>query len=106
MPRRRAEKLKTSFFRWRTYRLLTPYSGCQGGGKWLRYTAVPGYVVDHESGCSWGAYNASSGACGPYQLNGWTSCDTSSWKDKMRHHKVAAYVLHHQGLYPAWISNW
>jgi hypothetical protein len=100
------DKLDLRHHRWRVYRSLTPYQGCSGGGKWLTHTAVPGYVVSHESGCEWGAVNPSSGACGPYQLNGWTSCDTSSWADKMRHHAMARYVLRVQGLSDAWTSNW
>lgn len=99
-------KMHERWRRWSAYRHLATYrSGCTAGGKWLTWTTVPGYVVVHESGCSWTAANP-SGACGPYQLLGWTSCDTSTWQDKMRHHRMAAYVLREQGLGPAWTSNW
>lgn len=100
---RYADKLRVRFNRWQTYRHLTPYTGCSGGGKWLRYTAIPGSVVFRESRCSWGAWNP-SGACGPYQFIGWTSCDTSSFADKMRHHRTARYVLAVQGpsAWAAW----
>jgi hypothetical protein len=96
-------KAKERFYRWVTYRKLTPYRGCSGGGVWLRFTAIPGDVVYRESSCSWTARNP-SGACGAYQFIGWTSCDASSWSDKMRHHATARYVLRVQGpgAWEAW----
>jgi hypothetical protein len=102
IPREHVAKHMTGFRRWQAYRNVTPYAGCSSGGKWLRWTAIPGDVVFRESRCSWGAYNP-SGACGPYQLLGWTSCATSSWADKIRHHRMAAYVLRVQGP-GAWVA--
>lgn len=102
--RRGIARARSRFVRWRTYRRLTPYRGCSGGGKWLTHTAIPGSVVERESGCSWTAVNSSSGACTAYQFIGWTSCDASSWADKMRLHRTARYVLAVQG--PAAWSAW
>lgn len=105
------EKLKLGFQRWRTYRLAVSvgpapaggFDGCSGGGRWLRYTSIPGEVVFRESGCSWTAYNP-SGACGPYQLLGWTSCATGTFEDKMRHHREAGHILETSGpdAWTAW----
>jgi hypothetical protein len=102
IPRKHVAKHMTGFRRWQAYRNVAPYAGCSSGGKWLRWTAIPGSVVFRESRCSWSAYNP-SGACGPYQLLGWTSCATSSWSDKIRHHRMAAYVLRVQGP-GAWVA--
>jgi hypothetical protein len=103
IPREHVAKHMTGFRRWQAYRKVTPYAGCSGGGKWLTHTAIPGSVVERESGCSWTAVNGSSGACGAYQLLSWTSCATSSWSDKIRHHRMAAYVLRVQGP-GAWVE--
>ena len=100
---RHIAKEKQRFERWRAYREVATYAGCPSGNKWLRYTSIPGSVVFRESGCSWTAVNSSSGACGPYQLLGWTSCDTSTYADKMRHHRMAAHVLAVQGP-GAWVA--
>jgi hypothetical protein len=102
LARSHIRKHVTGFRRWQSYREVAPYAGCSNGGKWLRWTAIPGSVVFRESRCSWSAYNP-SGACGPYQLLGWTSCATSSVSDKLRHHRMAAYVLKVQGP-GAWVA--
>ena len=47
-------------------RRLTPYE-CGSHGRF----AVPCSIVQRESRYSWGAYNSSSGARGPYQFLGW-----------------------------------
>lgn len=110
---RYAAKMRQRHHRWHVYRQIVGsspgapaggYPGCSGGGRWLRYTAIPGSVVERESGCSWTSYNSSSGACSAYQFIGWTSCDASSWQDKMRLHRTAAYVLRVQG--PGAWSAW
>lgn len=62
---------------------LTPY------GEW----AIPGYVVDCESGGDWGAVNPSSGARGPYQLLPSTYygvCVTCDWSEEDQHRAAAA----------------
>lgn len=88
----------------RRYRLLAVYPGFEGEGRFLRWLVIPSWVVAAETSecggratareageCRWLIVNTSgSGACGPYQLLGHTSCDTSSAADKMRHHEIAA----------------
>jgi hypothetical protein len=88
----------------REYRLLATYPGLPGEGRFLQWLVIPAWVVEAETSecsaygdtlaagnCRWTIVNTSgSGACGPYQLLGHTSCDTSSPADKMRHHEVAA----------------
>ncbi len=84
--------------RWRlfhAYRSIATQRGFSGEGYWLRWLVIPRWVVAAETNGyhgagRWRATNPSSGACGPYQLNGHTSCDTSSAADKLRHHQVAA----------------
>lgn len=85
---------KEAFHLWRSYRQIATEPGFKGEGKWLRWLVIPRWVVAAETSGyhgagRWRATNPSSGACGPYQLNGHTSCDTSSARDKLRHHRVA-----------------
>lgn len=83
------------------YRSVAPFRGWSDEGYWLRWLAVPRWVSDAETRqcdaqstglarghCRWTIINE-IGACGPYQLNAHTSCDTSSGADKLRHHRVA-----------------
>lgn len=86
------------------YRSIAVYPGLPGEGRFLRWLVIPAWVVEAETSecsaygntlaagrCRWTIVNTSgSGACGPYQLLGHTSCDTSSPLDKLRHHEVAA----------------
>lgn len=84
------------------YRSIAVYPGLPGEGRFLRWLVIPAWVVEAETSecgggtlaagaCRWTIVNTSgSGACGPYQLLGHTSCDTSSPADKLRHHEVAA----------------
>jgi hypothetical protein len=83
------------------YRSIAVYPGFVGEGRFLRWLVIPAWVVEAETSecggldppdagaCRWVIANP-SGACGPYQLLGHTSCDTSSAADKLRHHEVAA----------------
>lgn len=84
------------------YRSIAVYRGFSGEGRFLRWLVIPAWVVEAETkrcsgygdtlaagNCRWTIANP-SGACGPYQLLGHTSCDTSSARDKLRHHEVAA----------------
>jgi hypothetical protein len=103
IPKRHIAKHMTGFRRWQAYREVAPYRGFNEGDPYLKWLAVPAYIVERESGCSWTAVNGSSGACGAYQLLSWTSCATSSWSDKIRHHRMAAYVLRVQGP-GAWVE--
>lgn len=62
---------------------VTPYPGPNG-----THWAIPWYVVDCESHGDWGAYNASSGATGPYQMLPSTYggvCDTCDWSQPDQH---------------------
>jgi len=62
---------------------LTPYPG-PNGTRW----AIPYYVVECESHGDWGAYNASSGATGPYQMLPSTYgsvCETCDWSQPDQH---------------------
>lgn len=62
---------------------MTPYAG-PNGTRW----AIPWYVVACESGGDWGAYNASSGATGPYQMLPSTYagvCETCDWSKPDQH---------------------
>jgi len=53
--------------------------------------AVPCPIVQRESRYSWGAYNASSGALGPYQFLGWrVPWPVRDSADKLAHHRMAA----------------
>jgi hypothetical protein len=76
--------------RWRWARRqearVTPYR-CAGGARF----AIPCYVVQCESHGRWGAYNASSGARGPYQFLGWrVPWPVRTWRDRLAHHRMAA----------------
>jgi hypothetical protein len=87
------------FNRHRAYRLVTPFRGFPDEGYWLKYLAVPRWVVEAETGncnsphmtgrqrgrCRWGDVNTSSGACGPYQELGHIPCDSPP----LRHHQLA-----------------
>lgn len=88
------KKLRDRFKLHKEYRKTTSFRGLRGEGYWLKWLSVPAWVVRAETngyrGASrWRARNP-SGACGPYQLLGHTSCNTNSAKDKLRHHRVAA----------------
>lgn len=81
------------------YRSVTPFRGYGDEGYWLKWLAVPRWVVDREtSGCSrgdwtgrqrghcrWVIKNPSSGACGPYQELDHIPCDSPP----LRHHQLA-----------------
>jgi len=67
-------------------RRLTPYD-CGHHGRF----AIPCGIVDRESRFSWGAYNSSSGARGPYQFLGWNvPWPVRSAADRLAHHRMAA----------------
>ena len=94
-------KQKREFYRWREYRLIAPYPGLRGEGRWLRWLAIPAYVVLCESGHK-GEYGVSrwkvrsgDGGLGPYQHTPWASGRPVPWPvggygDKMKHHRTAA----------------
>jgi hypothetical protein len=65
---------------------LTPYD-CGSNGRY----AIPCAIVACESGFSWNALNASSGARGPYQFLGWrVPWPVRTDADKLAHHRMAA----------------
>jgi len=86
---------KKDFFKlYREYRKVATFPGLKEGDLWLTWLSVPAWVVRAETNgyygqSRWYATNP-SGACGPYQLLGHTSCAINSAKDKLRHHIVAA----------------
>lgn len=67
-------------------RSIAPYK-CGSHGRF----AVPCSIVERESHYSWSAYNASSGALGPYQFLGWrVPWPVRSAADQIAHHRMAA----------------
>jgi hypothetical protein len=88
---------------WRRYRLAAPYAGLNEGDKWLRYLAVPSYIVRCETegyygSGRWTAYNPSSGARNLYQFIGWGDpWPVNSPDDKVRAHEIASGLS---------LSNW
>ncbi|HEX2161131.1 MAG TPA: hypothetical protein VHF88_04840 [Thermoleophilaceae bacterium] len=67
-------------------RSIAPYS-CGRHGRF----AVPCSIVERESRYSWSAYNASSGALGPYQFLGWrVPWPVRTASDRLAHHRMAA----------------
>lgn len=67
-------------------RSIAPYD-CGSHGRF----AVPCSIVARESRYSWGAYNSSSGALGPYQFLGWrVPWPVRSAADRLAHHRMAA----------------
>ncbi|HEX2070184.1 MAG TPA: hypothetical protein VHF90_00875 [Thermoleophilaceae bacterium] len=67
-------------------RSIAPYS-CGRHGRF----AVPCSIVERESRYSWNAYNASSGARGPYQFLGWrVPWPVRGATDRLAHHRMAA----------------
>lgn len=91
-PRASARILRAHRARYRAhhrYRLalarLTPYD-CGRHGRF----AIPCGIVARESRFSWGAYNYSSGARGPYQFLGWrVPWPVRSAADRLAHHRMA-----------------
>jgi hypothetical protein len=90
-------EVRKLFHRHQAYRRVTPFRGIPGEGYWLRWLAVPAWVVRAETRscdrwlgtraggqCRWGIVNE-IGACGPYQLNGWIPCGSPP----LRHHRQA-----------------
>lgn len=100
------KKQKAAFYRWRAYRLVAPYRGFKGEGRWLRWLAIPKYVVQCESGDNlaeiraWGFRNrwqveSSDGGLATYQHTPWASGRPVPWPvrgygDKLKHHQTAA----------------
>jgi hypothetical protein len=67
-------------------RAIAPYD-CGSHGRF----AVPCSIVYRESHYSWDAYNASSGARGPYQFLGWrVPWPVRSAAARLAHHRMAA----------------
>jgi hypothetical protein len=65
---------------------IAPYE-CGSHGRF----AVPCSIVERESRYSWSAYNASSGARGPYQFLGWrVPWPVRDAADRIAHHRMAA----------------
>jgi hypothetical protein len=102
-------KHRRLFERHVAYRSVTPFRGWSDEGYWLKWIAIPRWVMSEETErcnalrglaagrCRWSIRNPSSGACGPYQFIGHTSCDASSAADKLRHHQTGHDVLHDEG---------
>jgi hypothetical protein len=92
-PRASAKVIRTHLQRYRgghlrriAVRRVAPYE-CGSHGRF----AVPCSIVQRESRYSWGAYNSSSGARGPYQFLGWrVPWPVRSAADRLAHHRMAA----------------
>jgi hypothetical protein len=95
IPRQHVAKHMTGFRRWQSYREVAPYRGFNEGDPYLKWLAVPAYIVACETNGyrgegRWHAAN-SSGAVGPYQLLGWGApypADTP--REKVRNHEIAS----------------
>ena len=88
---------------WRRYRQAAPHAGLREGDPWLRYLAVPSYIVRCETNgyhgeSRWRAAN-SSGAAGPYQLMPeWgRPFPANTPEEKVRNHEIASGLA---------LSNW
>jgi hypothetical protein len=96
-------KQRKQFRLWRRYRRAAPFAGFQGEGRYLRFLAVPAYIVACETnGYSgegrWYAANPSSGASGPAQLLGWGQpYPADSPSEKVRYWEIAASVWSSSG---------
>jgi hypothetical protein len=104
-------KQRLLFKRHVAYRSVTPFRGWSDEGYWLKWLAIPRWVMHEETkgcersgwsgrqigNCRWTVRNPDSGACGPYQFIGHTSCDASSAEDKLRHHRTGHDVLRDEG---------
>lgn len=96
--------------RHRDYRMATPFRGYPDEGYWLKWLAIPRWVVGAETRqcdgestglargrCRWVIRNPDSGACTVYQFIGHTSCRSTTWRDKLRLHRAAHQVLRDEG---------
>lgn len=94
ISRRRFRPILTEFRTYRAYRQIARVPGLHEGDPYLRWLVIPAWVVAAETRGYYGEgrWHASnpSGACGPYQLLGHTSCEVSDNADKLRMHRVAA----------------
>ena len=92
-PRASARVIRAHTDRYRRHHLvrlelrrIAPFD-CGSHGRF----AVPCGIVARESRYSWGAYNSSSGALGPYQFLGWrVPWPVRGSADKLAHHRMAA----------------
>jgi hypothetical protein len=106
IPKRHVAKHMTGFRRWRAYRNVAPYRGFNEGDPYLKWLAVPAYIVACETNGyrgsgRWHAANA-SGAVGPAQLLGWGAPHPANTpQEKIRYWQITRYVLRVQGL-SAW----
>ncbi len=90
---------RRALYRYRALRLIAPYPGPRGS-----WWAIPWRIVNCESGGSWAAYNP-SGAEGPYQLLGQGApWPVRSWRDRMRHHRIARALWRERGSGP-WTAS-
>lgn len=103
---------KRRLYQYAVLRRVAPYRGFEGEGLWLTWLPIPRWIVYRETrehnpplcsdGTRWSCTNPKSGACGPEQLNGWTSCSYGTVRDKLRITRVA-HRLWNGG---AGASNW
>jgi hypothetical protein len=106
VPRRHVAKHMTGFRRWQAYRNVAPYRGFNEGDPYLKWLAVPAYIVACETNGyrgsgRWHAANP-SGAVGPAQLLGWGAPHPATTaREKVRYWEITRYVLRVQGL-SAW----
>lgn len=100
-PRARARKLREGFYLYRRYRQVAPYRGFSEGDLWLKWLAVPSYIVACETRGYYGQgrWRATNGSTmGPYQFIGWpVPWPVDSARDKVAHHEMAAGLS---------LSNW
>jgi hypothetical protein len=96
VPRRHVAKHMTGFRRWQSYREVAPYRGFNEGDPYLKWLAVPAYIVSCETKGyrgegRWHARN-SSGAAGVYQLMPFWGAPypANTAREKVQNHEIAS----------------
>jgi hypothetical protein len=96
VPRRHVAKHMTGFRRWQSYREVDPYRGFNEGDPYLKWLAVPAYIVSCETKGyrgegRWHARN-SSGAAGVYQLMPFWGAPypANTAREKVQNHEIAS----------------
>jgi hypothetical protein len=96
IPRKHVAKHMTGFRRWQAYRNVAPYRGFNEGDPYLKWLAVPAYIVSCETKGyrgegRWHARN-SSGAAGVYQLMPFWGAPypANTAREKVQNHEIAS----------------